>query len=199
MAKWGCEFLADMKARTGFQSGFSQSGYLVVAPPEREAFIRSTYATMRARGVEVELCDVDRILELEPRLADAGSGDRMLRADGRARAAALRRRRVRARGRARRRDDAPRHARHGAASRRRGLEPLARRRHARERGGRRRGLRPLGQQPHARPRGRRPARALARAGRALSPAARVRRPGADHLGSRPRSSGSSPKAAMVTT
>jgi len=69
MAKWGCAFLAEMKARTGFQSGFSQSGYLVVAPPEREELIRSTYATMRERDVDVELCDVDRILELEPRLA----------------------------------------------------------------------------------------------------------------------------------
>ena len=69
MAKWGCAFLGEMKARTGFQSGFSQSGYLVVAPPEREELIRSTYATMRERDVDVELCDVDRILELEPRLA----------------------------------------------------------------------------------------------------------------------------------
>jgi sarcosine oxidase subunit beta len=69
MAKWGCAFLADMKARTGFQSGFSQSGYLVVAPAEREDFMRTTYETMRERGVDVELCDVDRIRELEPRLA----------------------------------------------------------------------------------------------------------------------------------
>ena len=37
MAKWGCEFLADMKARTGFQSGYSMSGYLVVGGPERES------------------------------------------------------------------------------------------------------------------------------------------------------------------
>jgi glycine/D-amino acid oxidase-like deaminating enzyme len=68
MAKWGCEFLADMKARTGFQSGYSMSGYLVVGGPERERAIRDVYETMRARGVAVELCDVDRILELEPRL-----------------------------------------------------------------------------------------------------------------------------------
>jgi sarcosine oxidase, subunit beta len=71
MAKWGCEFLADMKARTGFQSGYSMSGYLVVAPPEREIGMRATYETMRERGVDVELCGVDRILELEPRLATA--------------------------------------------------------------------------------------------------------------------------------
>ena len=69
MAKWGCEFLADMKARTGFQSGYAMSGYLVVGPPEREAAIRGAYETMRERGVDVELCDVGRILELEPRLA----------------------------------------------------------------------------------------------------------------------------------
>ncbi len=69
MAKHGCEFLADMKARTGFQSGYSMSGYLVVGPGEREAAIRANYATMRERGVEVELCDTGRILELEPRLA----------------------------------------------------------------------------------------------------------------------------------
>jgi sarcosine oxidase subunit beta len=71
MAKWGCEFLADMKARTGFQSGYSMSGYLVVAPPERELGMRATYEAMRERGVDVELCSVDRILELEPRLATA--------------------------------------------------------------------------------------------------------------------------------
>ena len=69
MAKHGCEFLADMKARTGFQSGYSMSGYLVVGPEERETAIRATYEAMRERGVEVELCGVDRILELEPRLA----------------------------------------------------------------------------------------------------------------------------------
>jgi glycine/D-amino acid oxidase-like deaminating enzyme len=71
MARWGCEFLADMKARTGFQSGYSMSGYLVVAPPERETAMRLTYETMRERGVDVELCGVDRIRELEPRLATA--------------------------------------------------------------------------------------------------------------------------------
>ncbi|MDX6600018.1 MAG: hypothetical protein QOE87_3905, partial [Gaiellales bacterium] len=69
MARHGCEFLADMKARTGFQSGYSMSGYLVVGPEDRETAIRTTYETMRERGVEVELCDVGRILELEPRLA----------------------------------------------------------------------------------------------------------------------------------
>ena len=68
MAKFGCEFLADMKARTGFESGYAKCGYLVVGHPERESAIRGVYETMRARGVEIELCDVDRILELEPRL-----------------------------------------------------------------------------------------------------------------------------------
>jgi glycine/D-amino acid oxidase-like deaminating enzyme len=68
MARWGCEFLADMKARTGFQSGFSRSGYLVVAPAEREKAMRATFETMRERGVDVELCGLDRIRELEPRL-----------------------------------------------------------------------------------------------------------------------------------
>jgi glycine/D-amino acid oxidase-like deaminating enzyme len=69
MARYGCEFLADMKARTGFQSGYSMSGYLVIGPAERETAIRSAYETMRECGVDVELCDVDRVLELEPRLA----------------------------------------------------------------------------------------------------------------------------------
>jgi glycine/D-amino acid oxidase-like deaminating enzyme len=45
------------------------SGYLVVGPNDREAAIRSAYETMRERGVDVELCDIDRVLELEPRLA----------------------------------------------------------------------------------------------------------------------------------
>jgi sarcosine oxidase, subunit beta len=58
-----------MKARTGFQSGYSMCGYLVVGPEARESAIRGVYETMRERGVEVELCGVDRILELEPRLA----------------------------------------------------------------------------------------------------------------------------------
>src|SRR6195952_2368188 len=62
MAKYGCAFLADMKARTGFQSGFMQSGYLVVGPESREQAIRGAYETMRERGVDVELCGVDRIL-----------------------------------------------------------------------------------------------------------------------------------------
>jgi sarcosine oxidase subunit beta len=69
MAKFGCEFLADMKVRTGFESGYASCGYLVVGQPEREGAIRSVYETMRARGVETVLCSVDRILELEPRLA----------------------------------------------------------------------------------------------------------------------------------
>ena len=69
MAKFGCEFLADMKARTGFQSGYSMSGYLVVGPESASPPSAGVYETMRERGVEVELCDVDRILELEPRLA----------------------------------------------------------------------------------------------------------------------------------
>ena len=51
MAKWGCEFLADMKARTGFQSGYAMSGYLVVGPQEREAAIRGELRDdARARG-----------------------------------------------------------------------------------------------------------------------------------------------------
>ncbi len=69
MAKFGCEFLADMKGRTGFESGYVKCGYLVVGNAERESAIRGVYETMRARGVETELCDTGRILELEPRLA----------------------------------------------------------------------------------------------------------------------------------
>jgi glycine/D-amino acid oxidase-like deaminating enzyme len=58
-----------MQARTGFESGYAKCGYLVVGHPEREGAIRGVYETMRARGVETELCDVGRIRELEPRLA----------------------------------------------------------------------------------------------------------------------------------
>ena len=110
----GCEFLADMKARTGFQSGYAMSGYLVVGPAEREAAIRGVYETMRgARGR-------GRVVRRRPhpraRAAPghARSHHRLLRADGRPCPAAVRRRRLRARRRARRRDAPPRHARDGA-------------------------------------------------------------------------------------
>ena len=69
MARWGCEFLAEMKARVGFASGYEMSGYLVVGNDARAAAIRQAYETMRTCGVQAELCDVDRIRELEPRLA----------------------------------------------------------------------------------------------------------------------------------
>ena len=69
MAKWGCEFLAEMKQRVGFESGYERCGYLVVGPSGREEAIRTAHDAMRASGVASELCDIDRIRELEPRLA----------------------------------------------------------------------------------------------------------------------------------
>ena len=49
MAKFGCEFLADMKARTGFQSGYSMSGYLVVGARARDRDPRRLRDDARAR------------------------------------------------------------------------------------------------------------------------------------------------------
>jgi sarcosine oxidase subunit beta len=69
MARHGCAFLAEMYERTGCHSGFVNCGYLVVGGAEREPHIREAYEAMRAGGVTVELCDVDRIRELEPRIA----------------------------------------------------------------------------------------------------------------------------------
>ena len=132
---------------------------------------------MRERGVEVELCDVDRIRELEPRLAvhdltigcyepTGGHAQPLFVADGFVRAAE--------------RDGAT--LRLGTRVTRlrpdgQGWTLWLERRHARERRDRDRRLRAVGQQAHARARGRRAALALARPGRALPAAARVRPPG----------------------
>jgi sarcosine oxidase subunit beta len=69
MARFGCEFLADMPARTGHSSGFVNSGYLVVGGRANEDAIRRAHAAMLARGVTVELCTSEQVRELEPRLA----------------------------------------------------------------------------------------------------------------------------------
>ena len=100
MAKWGCEFLADMEAHTGQTAGYEASGYLVAGPAGSETAIRRAYAAMRACGVAAELCDVDRMRELEPRMATddltlgcyeptAGYAQPLFVADGFTRAAAL--------------------------------------------------------------------------------------------------------------
>jgi sarcosine oxidase subunit beta len=68
MARYGCAFLADMEARTGFPSGFVGCGYVVVAGERHESQVRETYRRMRERGVTVELLDVAGLRELEPRL-----------------------------------------------------------------------------------------------------------------------------------
>jgi len=69
MAHFGCAFLAEMYERTGCHSGFVNSGYLVVGGPDRAPHIREAYEVMRGCGVEVELCDLDRVRELEPRIS----------------------------------------------------------------------------------------------------------------------------------
>ncbi|HEY1481045.1 MAG TPA: FAD-dependent oxidoreductase [Gaiellales bacterium] len=68
LARYGCEFLADMEQRTGSPSGYVGCGYLVVADASRENAVREAYAAMRACGVAAELVGVDRVRDLEPRL-----------------------------------------------------------------------------------------------------------------------------------
>ena len=68
LARYGCAFLAEMELRTGFPSGFVDCGYVVVAGAHQEQGVRDTYERMRAAGVRVELLDVARLRELEPRL-----------------------------------------------------------------------------------------------------------------------------------
>ena len=185
-----------MKARTGFQSGYSMSGYLVVGHAgARER--RSAASTRRcARAASRPSCATSTASSSSSRAwPRRRSHDRLLRADGRPCPAAVRRRRLRARRRARRRDAPPRHARDGPATRRRRLErsgsATAR---ARQRGGRHRRLRAVGEQAHARARRRRPARALAGPGRAASGrGTRSGRRGRSSPTTR-RSSGSSPRA-----
>jgi glycine/D-amino acid oxidase-like deaminating enzyme len=71
VARYGCEFLADMLARTGSDPGFVRCGYLAVGEADREQRIRHAIEVMRAQGVVVEQLDNDQIRSLEPRLATA--------------------------------------------------------------------------------------------------------------------------------
>jgi glycine/D-amino acid oxidase-like deaminating enzyme len=68
MARHGCAFLAEMEARTGFSSGFTGCGYVVVAGPEQEDGVRLAHQIMRAADVRAELLDPPALRELEPRL-----------------------------------------------------------------------------------------------------------------------------------
>jgi glycine/D-amino acid oxidase-like deaminating enzyme len=68
LARFGALFLADMKARTGFPSGFVGCGYVVVAAAHQEARVREAHAAMRSQGARAELLTVDELRELEPRL-----------------------------------------------------------------------------------------------------------------------------------
>ena len=69
VARYGCEFLADMLARTGSDPGFVNCGYLAVGEADREPRIRTAIAAMRSQGVVVEELDNAGIRALEPRLA----------------------------------------------------------------------------------------------------------------------------------
>jgi glycine/D-amino acid oxidase-like deaminating enzyme len=69
VARYGCEFLADMLARTGSDPGFVNCGYLAVGEADREPRIRRAIEVMRAQGVTVEHLDNAQIRALEPRLA----------------------------------------------------------------------------------------------------------------------------------
>ena len=69
VARYGCEFLADMLARTGSDPGFVNCGYLAVGEADREPRIRRAIEAMRSQGVVVEQLDNAQIRALEPRLA----------------------------------------------------------------------------------------------------------------------------------
>ena len=69
VARYGCEFLADMLARTGCDPGFVNCGYLAVGGADREPRIRTAIAAMRSQGAVVEQLDNAQIRQLEPRLA----------------------------------------------------------------------------------------------------------------------------------
>jgi glycine/D-amino acid oxidase-like deaminating enzyme len=69
VARYGCEFLADMLARTGSDPGFVNCGYLAVGEADREPRIRRAIEVMRAQGAVVEQLDNAQIHALEPRLA----------------------------------------------------------------------------------------------------------------------------------
>jgi sarcosine oxidase, subunit beta len=72
VGRYGCEFLADMLARTGSDPGFVNCGYLAVGEADREPRIRRAIEVMRSQGAVVEQLDNAQIRSLEPRLA-AGS------------------------------------------------------------------------------------------------------------------------------
>ena len=69
VARYGCEFLADMLARTGSDPGFVNCGYLAVGEADREPRIRRAIEVMRSQGAVVEQLDNAQIRALEPRLA----------------------------------------------------------------------------------------------------------------------------------
>ena len=98
-ARFGCEYLAEFEARTGFPSGFVKTGYVAVGGEDRAARIRAAIGVMRACGCVVEELDVAGIRALEPRLAagdlavgayepTVGTCEPLFVADGYARAAA---------------------------------------------------------------------------------------------------------------
>ena len=69
VARYGCEFLADMLERTGSDPGFVNCGYLAVGEADREPRILRAIEAMRSQGAVVEQLDNAQIRSLEPRLA----------------------------------------------------------------------------------------------------------------------------------
>ncbi len=181
VARYGCEFLADMRARTGSDPGFVKCGYLAVGEADREPRIRRAIAGDARRGRRRGGARQRR----HP-LAGAAAGrrlpdDRRLRAGKRRVRAALRGRRLCPGGSAPRSPARLRHARDGGAARRRRLPPALRRRPphcGRPRGGLLRRLRPAS---HALSRRLASDRARARPSRPLPPAVPLRPSRPDRL------------------
>ncbi len=69
VARYGCEFLAEMLERTGSDPGFVNCGYLAVGEADREPRILRAIEAMRSQGAVVEQLDNAQIRALEPRLA----------------------------------------------------------------------------------------------------------------------------------
>ncbi|GAA1955462.1 FAD-dependent oxidoreductase [Nocardioides panacihumi] len=79
------EVFHNLESDTGFSTGFVQTGTMNLATsPERLEEMRHLADSVRANGIEAELCSVDRTLELHPLLsADGLHGSLYFPKDGR--------------------------------------------------------------------------------------------------------------------
>lgn len=67
------EIFRNLEADTGFSTGFVETGTMNIATSrDRLDEIRHLASTMRSNDIEIELCDVDRTLELNPLLNPEG-------------------------------------------------------------------------------------------------------------------------------